>query len=56
VCGALYWIVIDGLRLRAALRGDRAAVVTRDKVFGSVVGITVALVGIAGVLKYYVWG
>jgi hypothetical protein len=50
---AAYWIVIDTVRLRAAMREDRADAVTRDKLFGSSLGIVVGIIGVVGVLKYY---
>lgn len=53
VVTAIYWLFVDSLRLRAALREDRSLPVTRDKIFGSTIGILVALVGMFGILKYY---
>jgi len=48
-----YWVVIDTVRLRRALREDRTDLQVRDRVFGSVVGILVGLIGVFGTLSYY---
>jgi hypothetical protein len=50
---AAYWVVVDSVRLRAALREDGTSAVTRDKRFGSMIGIIVGLFGVLGILKYY---
>ncbi|MEZ4399814.1 MAG: hypothetical protein R3B06_07335 [Kofleriaceae bacterium] len=50
---AAYWIGIDSYRLRKALSGDRADPAVRDRIFGSVIGIVVGLVGVAGVLLHH---
>lgn len=52
---AAYWIVVDTVRLRRALREDRKDRVVRDKIFGSIVGIVVGLIGVFGSLNYYYW-
>lgn len=52
---AAYWIVVDTVRLRRALREDRGDRIVRDKIFGSVVGIVVGLIGVFGSLNYYYW-
>ncbi len=52
VVGA-YWMLVDSYRLRLALREDRAAPLTRDKLFGSTIGILIGLGGMLGVLKHY---
>jgi hypothetical protein len=44
------WLVVDLIRLRRALPYSPA---THDQVFGSVIGIVVALVGITGVLRFH---
>ena len=54
---AAYWIAIDSVRLRRALaayKQDRADLSVRDRVFGSVMGILVGAVGVAGSIAYYV--
>jgi hypothetical protein len=50
---AAYWICVDTYRLRVALRQDRSLPVTRDKLFGSTIGILVGIAGVFGILKYY---
>ena len=47
---SVIWLVVDVVRLRRALPYTPA---THDRVFGSVIGIVVALAGIAGVLRYH---
>lgn len=54
---AAYWIAIDSVRLRRALvayKQDRADLSVRDRVFGSVTGILVGIVGVVGSVAYYV--
>jgi hypothetical protein len=54
---AAYWIAIDSVRLRRALiayKQDRSDLSLRDRVFGSVMGILVGAVGVAGSIAYYV--
>lgn len=55
---AAYWVAIDSVRLRRAVvayKQDRADLSVRDRVFGSVMGIVVGLVGVLGTLDYYFW-
>jgi hypothetical protein len=54
---AAYWIAIDSVRLRRAVvayKKDRADLSVRDRVFGSVLGIMVGIVGVVGSAAYYV--
>ena len=51
---ALYWIGIDTVRLRRALAGDRQDPAVRDRIFGSIIGLVVGVVGVAGVLHFLV--
>jgi hypothetical protein len=54
---AAYWIAIDTVRLRRALiayRQDPSDLSLRDRVFGSVMGLLVGAVGVAGSIAYYV--
>lgn len=46
---AVYWIAIDGYRLRLALREDRRDLAVRDRIFGSVLGLAIGVIGVAGV-------
>jgi hypothetical protein len=50
---ATYWIGIDSYRLKKALAGDRADPAIRDRIFGSLIGIIVGFVGVAGVLLHH---
>ena len=53
---AAYWIAIDSVRLRRAIvayKKDRADLTIRDRVFGSVLGILVGIVGVVGSVGYY---
>ncbi len=47
-----FWLVWDALRLRRFLPRGRAA---HDEIFGSVIGIAIAVMGLYGVLRYH-WG
>lgn len=53
---AAYWVAIDSVRLRRALAAYKQAkgdLGVRDRVFGSVLGILVGIVGVAGSAAYY---
>ncbi len=53
---AAYWVAIDSVRLRRALvdyKKDRGDLGVRDRVFGSVMGLLVGAVGVAGSVAYY---
>ena len=50
---SVFWLVWDSLRLRRILRDAQR---TQDEVFGSVIGIGVALWGISGVVLYHTTG
>jgi hypothetical protein len=45
-----FWLVWDGLRLRRYLPQGRAA---HDEIFGSLVGLTIAVLGIYGVIRFH---
>lgn len=45
---ASYWLLIDSLRLRKALRADRSKGVVRDQIFGSIIGLTIGAIGVVG--------
>ena len=51
---ALYWIIIDTVRLTRALRGDRAYAAVRDRIFGSIIGLVVGAIGVGGTLHFMV--
>ena len=42
------WLVVDILRLRRALRDDVAQPAVRDRVFGSIIGMIIAVIGLVG--------
>jgi hypothetical protein len=50
---AVYWIGIDSYRLRKALADDRTDAGVRDRIFGSMVGIVVGVVGVVGVALHH---
>jgi len=49
---ALGWGVVDTVRLRAALRDDRSDPVVRDRIFGSLIGLAIAVLGVIVVVRY----
>jgi hypothetical protein len=51
---AIYWIGIDSVRLGRALAGDRRDPAIRDRIFGSIIGLVVGLVGVIGV-AHFLW-
>lgn len=46
---AAVWIGVDVARLRRALADDRSSGFVRDRIFGSLLGIVVGIVGLVGV-------
>lgn len=50
-----YWVIIDSVRLRRALGEDKTDLVVRDRIFGSLIGIAVGMIGVFGSLNYYYW-
>ena len=51
---ALGWGVVDTMRLRKSLRDDTTDPVVRDRIFGSLIGITIAILGVVVVVRYHV--
>ena len=51
VAGA--WVVVDVLRLRRVLRERPRTGWVRDRIFGSLVGISTGLIGIGGIALYH---
>jgi hypothetical protein len=45
---SVYWVAIDSGRLRKALREDRSLPPVRDRIFGSIIGLAIAAIGIVG--------
>jgi hypothetical protein len=50
---AVGWGIVDIVRLRAALREDTRDAVVRDRIFGSLIGLTIAVLGIIVVVRYH---
>jgi hypothetical protein len=50
-----YWVLVDSVRLRRALKEDRREPVVRDRIFGSLFGIAIGLIGVFGTLNFYYW-
>ncbi len=50
---AIGWFVVDSVRLARALRQDRSDPHVRDLIFGGIIGLMVASLGIGGVLHYH---
>jgi hypothetical protein len=49
---SVVWLGVDTVRLRRALR-DVGAPNRHDRIFGSIIGLAVATVGVVGVLLYH---
>lgn len=47
------WIVVDIVRLRRALAEREDTPARHDRIFGSIIGVVVGLVGVVGVLRYH---
>jgi hypothetical protein len=47
------WLVYDSINLIRARKLDRSDAVVRDKHFGYVMGIVIALVGVIGTLRFH---
>jgi len=45
-----FWLVWDGLRLRRYLPKGREA---HDEIFGSLIGLLIAAIGIIGVIRFW---
>lgn len=53
-CGTgVSWLVVDTVRLRRALAEREATPARHDRIFGSIIGLIVALIGLVGVLRYH---
>jgi hypothetical protein len=50
------WIVVDIVRLRRALRDGAAGVDVHDRVFGSIVGMVIGVVGLVGAARFHLLG
>jgi hypothetical protein len=48
-----WWIVVDSVRLRRALGGDRGRGAVKDQIFGSIVGLVIGAIGIFGVVMHH---
>jgi len=47
------WIVVEIGRLRRALADDRRDPVVRDRIFGSIIGLMICVVGVVGSIAYH---
>ena len=47
------WIPVEILRLRRALSEDRRDPFVRDRIFGSVIGLAICVVGLLGAVLYH---
>ncbi len=45
---AAWWVLVDGARLRRALKGDVGKPAVKDQIFGSIVGLVIGAIGIIG--------
>jgi hypothetical protein len=50
---AVPWVFVDLYRLRRTLREDRSRPVVRDRLFGSLVGLAVGVLGVVGMVRYH---
>lgn len=51
---AIGWTTVEVVRLRRTLQMDRADPVVRDRLFGHVIGLCIALLAAAGVVRHFV--
>ena len=49
----LAWAVVDTVRLRRALKDDPTDPIVRDRIFGSIIGLCCAAIGIIGAVQYH---
>jgi hypothetical protein len=49
---ALPWIAVDTIRLRRALADDVSRGPVRDQIFGSIIGLAMGVIGLAGTVIY----
>jgi hypothetical protein len=50
---AVVWLFVDSWRLVRTLREDLSSAAVRDRMFGSLTGLAVAVIGIVGMLRYH---
>jgi len=50
---AIGWLPVETMRLKRYLTGDLSRPVIRDRLFGSLAGFAVCIVGIVGMLRYH---
>lgn len=48
-----WWVSVDALRLRRALREQPRTGWVRDRIFGSIIGITTGVIGVGGIALYH---
>jgi len=47
------WVFVEVFRLRRVLREDLSRPVVRDRLFGSLVGLAVGILGVLGMVRYH---
>ena len=52
VAVSAWWISVDALRLRRSVREQPRTGWVRDRIFGSVIGITCGLIGLVGIALF----
>ena len=51
VAGA--WTIVEVFRLNRVLREDLSRPVVRDRLFGSLIGLAVGVIGVLGAVRYH---
>jgi len=50
---SVWWVSVDVMRLRRSLRERPRTGWVRDRIFGSVIGISCGLIGVSGIILYH---
>lgn len=53
VGGAGSWLLVEIYRLTKLLREDRSRPVIRDRLFGTLIGFAVGIIGVVGMIRYH---
>jgi hypothetical protein len=53
ISACTWWIAVDSLRLRRSLREQPRTGWVRDRIFGSIIGISTGLIGLVGQAIYH---
>jgi hypothetical protein len=51
VAGA--WVIVEVFRLKKVLGEDLSRPTVRDRLFGSLIGLAVGIIGVAGAIRYH---